>query len=239
MTAKRTKLIIISLILSVVAIGIPGSAFIISENTTLSIMESVSMLGTVGTVALSGILAYLYLDIRNIQANQEELMSVQYEPEIKATISSGNNEYPVILIKNTGMATALELEVNLFYENEKKTGRHPFLGSGETIEYPIYTDGAPLSADEIIDRMSVDSKKESSGPFESDIDEIGETLICAISCRDVKNDIHGFEETFELKSSLAQLEDYKRRSEVDALEQISAVLEDVNDELKEANNDLL
>lgn len=237
-TDRKGKSAVFLLILIAIA-GIPAVAFGVSKSTSLSFIQSVSVIETAGTVGLSAVLAYLYLDIRGIQENQEELMRVEYEPEIKATISSGSEGYPVVLVKNTGLATALELEVHLMHGDGPREAEHPFLGAGDAIEYPVYEDGGPLSADEIIDRIEAGSDKDNDAPYESRHKSMDEKLICAVTCRDVKGDVHGFQDTFELTPAIEQLEDYAVRSDVDALNEIEKAIKDVQDELREMNNDML
>lgn len=233
---QRWKLPLIGVL---VVIVIPIGAWAISSLTPIGYLGSISILETIGTVGLSALLAYLYVEIRNIQSNQEDLMEVQYEPNIKATISSGSEDFPVVLIRNTGLATAINLDVSIRVGDNDRHGSHPFLGPNETIEYPVYSESNPLPTDEIIDRIDIDPDDESDGPFSDDRDPIAERLYCKISCEDVKRDSHDFEETFDIEKLLRGLKDYKKRSEVDALEDVSYVLEGIRDELKTANNDIL
>lgn len=238
MADVRRRLGIIALVIFVVAVGIPLAAELISARISLAFLEIITVLETIGTLSLSAILAYLYTDIRDIQSNQEELMRVQYEPEVKVTISSGSEEYPVILVRNSGSATALELRISLKIGDNSRSIYHPYLSAGATIEYPVYSDTRPLSTEEIMERIELEPD-ESDEPFSSNIEPLENEIVCDITCRDVKGDPHEFVEQFDLKDTLMQLEDFRIRTEVDALEGISSELEVISDELREQNNDLL
>lgn len=222
-----------------IGLGVPVGAWAASNILTTNFIQSMSVLEVIGSIGLSAILAYLYLDMRDIQENQEELMKVQYEPEIKVTISSGSDGFPVVLVRNTGFAAALDVDIELRIGDKERVGNHPFLGSDDSIEYPVYSSGEPSTAEEIMERVNFDAKSESDGPFTRDIEALDDTLVCSIECEDVKGSPHTFDESFDIERSLDQLEDFKIRTEVDALEDIDSRLERIEEEIREMNNDLL
>lgn len=237
MGLERRKINILA-ILGIVILLIPAASGLISILTSATFWQAVTVLEVVGTIGLSGILAYLYIDIRDIQENQEQLMKVQYEPEIKITISSGKSDYPVILIRNSGLATALDTEIRIQIGSEVRESSHPYLSAEDSIEYPLYVDDSPLSRDEIIDRMDVEPEEDSEGPYWAEIEEIEDELVCSVQCRDVTGEPKSFRESFDIEESLSQLEDFRIRTEVDALESISSNLEDIQQELDDMNNPL-
>lgn len=249
MGSKIPRNIILIVLLMIVAVIIPSGAWIVSSNSRLSFMNSMMSLQTIGSVGLSAILAYLYIEIRDIQSNQEELMKVQYEPEIKATISSGTDEFPVVLVRNSGFAAAIDLSVRRDIGEATQENYYPFLAAGDSIEYPLYVDDDPLSSDELLTRIKKDMKEreqteneedeESDRVYGDDRELLDENLTCTIDCRDVKGEPQGFKETFEVRSQLRELENVKVRTEVDALEDISSDLESIETELQTMNNDLL
>lgn len=234
-------------LLMIIAVVIPSGAWVMSDNSQLSFMNSMTVLQTIGSVGLSAILAYLYIEMRNIQSNQEELMKVQYEPEIKATVSFGTDEFPVILVRNSGFAAAIDLNVKRDIGEATHESYYPFLAAGDSIEYPLYVDDDPLSSDELLTRIKNDMEEKEQKEKEEESDRIymddrellDEELTCTIDCRDVKGEPQGFEETFKIRSQLKELENVKVRTEVDALEDISSDLEKIEDELKTMNNDLI
>ena len=215
------------------SIGTLVLAYFMGRVTGFTFLRWVSIFGTVGSVGLSAVLAYLYLDMRDIQENQQELMRLEYNPEVRMGITFGHNGIPLIVIKNVGRSAAVDVEVKTEIGEYSQKRRMPFLSAGNSFEYPMVTEEADLDRNEIEKRIEMDD--ESGNPH---LTKLQNKLTCHVSCRDIVGSSHTLFRVFDVKYEFSNISDVKTKTEIDSLEEVSECLERIGSELDEMNSDL-
>lgn len=113
----------------------------VSVNTPYNANNFAQIAGAIGSIVLSFALVLLYAQQTNIQQNQEKLMEQELKPYLTGEVSSLNIVSAQFAIRNTGNATAYNVEAEWTVAGDTRSWEIPSLPPGEEFGFPVVVDG--------------------------------------------------------------------------------------------------
>jgi len=139
------------------AVALTGIAYSLSTYTEYSLLNWISVFGTIGSLLLSSLLALLYLNMSRIQERQMSLMEhkqrIEYSSDVEIEDWEITNDEVELTLTNTGRGKARGLSVSLDIEEPPPVVERT--KPGKSVLSQILDDGERIS------RSSLGPQKES------------------------------------------------------------------------------